>query len=244
MNKTILKICAVIWGISGMVILVSVILPIAQYEAESRQRYPDLLDPIVRKDEKTEGATGDHDIDYTRASNWFVGAAGDEDFTSVDVSYYTISIPSLGIETATVSIGGEDLSDSLIQYPGTALPGKLGNSVIFGHSILPQFFNPESYLAIFSTLPKLKEGNNIYINYDGISYKYEVEDMFEVKPTDIQVLEQNASDSFLSLITCTPPGHPLKPKRLIVRARLVPNGLVNEFPKKADANTSHSTRLE
>jgi len=231
----ILKICAVIWGISGLVILVSVILPIVQYEAESRQKYPDLLDPIVRKDEEIEKTVDNRGADLTRASNWFAGSASQEDFTSIDVSYYTVSIPALGIETATVSIGGEDLSESLIQYPGTAPPGKLGNSVIFGHSILPQFFNPENYLAIFSTLPNLKEGNVIYINYDGISYKYEVEDMFEVKPTDIQVLEQNASDSFLSLITCTPPGHPLRPKRLIVRARLISNGQF-EFPQQAHAN--------
>lgn len=239
MNRTILKICAVIWGVSGLVILISVLLPIAEYEAESRQKYPQLLNPIV-EEETSESA---QDVDYTRASNWFVGAAEEEDFISSNVSHYTLSIPALGIETATVAIGGEDLRDSLIQYPGTAPPGKIGNAVIFGHSILPQFFNPENYLAIFSTLSKLSEGNSIYINYDGISYKYQVEDMFEVRPTDIQVLEQSASGSFLSLITCTPPGHPLKPKRLIVRARLIPNGQVNDV-RAADANISHSTRME
>ena len=53
--------------------------------------------------------------------------------------------------------------------------------------------------------------------------------MFEVSPKDIQVLEQNSSDAFLTLVTCTPPGHPQKPKRLIVRARIVP-------PEQANAN--------
>jgi sortase A len=225
MNKLALKACSVIWGISGVVILVSVILPIAEYEAESRQKYPELLSPIV----EAETDTIPQDVDYTRASNWFVAGANKEEFIFSKVSYYTLSIPALGIETATVAIGGEDLSDSLIQYPGTALPGKIGNAVIFGHSILPQFFDPENYLAIFSTLPRLKEGNVIYINYDGISYKFRVEDMFEVRPTDIQVLGQDSNDSFLTLITCTPPGHPLKPKRLIVRARIVPT-------TKADAS--------
>jgi sortase A len=92
---------------------------------------------------------------------------------------------------------------------------------------LPQFYNPEDYLAIFSTLPTLNKGDLIEINYDGISYEYEVEDMFEVLPTDIQVLEQNSGDSFLTLVTCVPPGHPLKPKRLIVRARILPLGQAN-----------------
>jgi LPXTG-site transpeptidase (sortase) family protein len=46
--------------------------------------------------------------------------------------------------------------------------------------------------------------------------------MFEVLPTDIQVLDQDSSDSFLTLVTCVPPGDPRNPKRLIVRARVVP----------------------
>jgi len=35
-------------------------------------------------------------------------------------------------------------------------------------------------------------------------------------------LEQNLSDSFLTLVTCTPPGDPTRPKRLVVKARIVP----------------------
>jgi sortase A len=133
-----------------------------------------------------------------------------------------MSIPKLRIENATVQIGGEDLNQSLIQYPGTALPGRPGNTVVFGHSILPIFYNPKNYIAIFSLLPTLKKGDEITINYDGIAYYYTIEEMFEVGPTDIQVLDQDPSDSFVTLVTCTPPGDPRNPKRLIVRARVIP----------------------
>jgi sortase A len=75
-------------------------------------------------------------------------------------------------------------------------------------------------MAIFSTLPTLKEGDDIFVNYDGIAYKFKVEELFEIYPTDIQILEQNPSDSFITLVTCTPPGDPRNPKRLIVRARV------------------------
>ena len=51
--------------------------------------------------------------------------------------------------------------------------------------------------------------------------------MFEVKPTDIQILEQSTSESYITLVTCTPPGHPLKPRRLIVRAKLIPTTQAN-----------------
>jgi sortase A len=75
---------------------------------------------------------------------------------------------------------------------------------------------------MFSLLPTLKKGDEINIEYDGVSYVYKVENMFEVMPTDIQVLDQDYSDSFVTLVTCVPPGHPSDPKRLIVRARVVP----------------------
>ncbi len=94
-------------------------------------------------------------------------------------------------------------------------------------------------MAIFSTLDRLQKGDKIYINYDGISYKYRVEEMFEVRPTDIEILEQNAGNSYLSLVTCTPMGDPRKPKRLVVRASLIPSTRPASALKQADANIEY-----
>lgn len=219
MNKNIfLKIIAVIWAISGIIILTGVIWPIFSYKTSLEKKDADFLNPVsVKGTFKIED-----NLDLTKASNWFVGGESPSAFSQSKVSYYNISVPMLGISNAVVAIGGEDLSQNLIQYPGTALPGKRGNSVIFGHSVLPIFFNPKEYMSIFSTLPTLKKGDDILVDYDNISFKYRVESMFEVYPTDIEVLEQDSSDSFLTLVTCVPPGDPRKPKRLIVRARIVP----------------------
>lgn len=197
---------AIICGISGVIILLGVIVPIVGYQ------------PVNQK----QTVLGVQNTDYTRASNWFTGGAKSTDFIASQVSYYNISVPKLKISNAVVAIGGDDLSHNLVQYPGTALPGKNGNTVIFGHSILPIFYNPKDYMAIFSTLPTLKIGDEIFVSYDSVSYVYKIEQMFEVQPTDIQVLEQDNSDSFLSLVTCVPPGDPRDPRRLIVRARIVP----------------------
>lgn len=208
MKKNIfLKVIAIIWAISGIVILTGVIWPIVSYQTFSKESDQDLLNPVV---------------DLTKASNWFVGGEESGAFSQSKVSYYNLSISKLKIKDAVVAIGGEDLSKSLIQYPGTALPGKRGNSVIFGHSVLPIFYNPKEYISIFSTLPTLKIGDDILVNYDNVSFTYRVESVFEVYPTDIQVLQQDNSDSFLTLVTCVPPGDPRKAKRLIVRARVVP----------------------
>lgn len=218
-KKLVLRISAIVAGLAGLVILGATLYPIASYEIESRQKYPRLISPISQV--KGNSVTLES-VDYTRASNWFVGESDQGANFNSSVDYYTVSIPKLEIENASVKIGGEDLSQNLIHYSGTNAPGKIGNSVVFGHSILPQFYDPEDYLAIFSTLPTLEEGDQIIVGYDGVTYTYEVESMFEVLPTDLEVLDQNENNSYLSLITCTPPGHPLKPKRLIVRAKIVP----------------------
>ena len=92
--------------------------------------------------------------------------------------------------------------------------------MIFGHSTLPQLYNPKNYLTVFTFLPSLKKGDEIQVDYDEVKYKFKVEQMFEVKPEDIQILEQRQDNSYLTLVTCVPPGTYLK--RLIVRAKIVP----------------------
>jgi sortase A len=208
-KRKIIRIAATISALSGIVIIVSTIWPIIEYQLTDANAYSTLISPLS------------NDSDYTKASTWFPSAPNNDKFNETKVSFYTISIPKLKIDKATVAIGGEDLSKSLVQYPGTALPGKNGNAVIFGHSILPIFYNPKNYMAIFSTLPTLKKGDDIFINFDGIEYKFKVEEMVEIYPSDIQILEQNLSDSFITLVTCVPPGDPRNPKRLLVKARVV-----------------------
>ncbi|MBL7036379.1 sortase [Candidatus Microgenomates bacterium] len=220
-KKKIIRFFAFVFGLSGLVLLVSSFWPIIQYQLNESKNYETLLTPLVLESTKGQPQI----LDYTKASNWFPEAQEDVNFSESKVSFYSLSIPKLKIDNSTVAIGGEDLSKSLVQYPGTALPGKLGNSVIFGHSILPIFFDPENYMSIFSTLPTLKTQDDIDISFDGVVYKYKVEEIFEIYPTDIQILQQDKSDSFLTLVTCVPPGDPRKPKRLIIRARIVPPDL-------------------
>lgn len=219
MKKNHSRILGIVFGLLGTAILSFVFLPIISYQIIARRDYPELLTPLAKSLVASKVAS---EQDFTKASNWFADGKNKSDFVLSGVTHYTISIPTLDIKNAVVSIGGEDLSESLVQYPGTALPGKDGNAVLFGHSILPIFFDPANYLSIFSTLPLIKIGDEIFIDFDGVQYTYAVEDKFEVRPTDIQILEQNDNSAYLTLVTCTPPGDPRKPKRLIVRAKIVP----------------------
>lgn len=227
--KLLLRSIGVLSAIGGISMLIYVLLPIAKYQIISKAKFYTYLSPVpVNNESGVLAASGEgSDVDYTKATNWFEGGEGKGPAVwDTNVSYYTISIPRLKISNAIVTLGGEDLKESLIQYPGTALPGHAGNGVIFGHSILPQFYNPKNYLSIFSLLPTLKKGDTILVRFDGIEYKYIVEKLFEVRPQDVYILEQHDTDPYLSLVTCTPPGHPLRPKRLVVRAKIVPHDTV------------------
>ncbi len=164
-------------------------------------------------------------LDYTNLSNWFPeGAVANASLENdTQEKEYLVDIPSLDISNAVVKIGGTDLDDGLIQYPGTADPGQLGAPVIFGHSVLRQFYNPSEknprrYMSIFSKIMTMKQGEKIYITYDGIQYTYSVSKKVEVKPEDTYILEQEYSSKQLKLITCVPEGTYLR--RGVVLAQL------------------------
>ncbi len=167
----------------------------------------------------------DINLDYTNLANWFGGETLPELAQAAVVSQeYRIDIPKLNVENATVVQGGTDLNKSLIAYPGTALPGQFGAPVIFGHSVLRQFYNPSEknsrrYNSIFSTIMTLKNGDEIFVTHDGIRYTYVVREKTEVKPTDVYILNQKRDAKRLKLVTCTPEGTYLR--RGVITAELV-----------------------
>lgn len=161
---------------------------------------------------------GQSSVDYSQVNNWFNFKEPQTLLSPSNATHYTVSIPKLRINEAVVTIGGNDLDASLIQYAGTTNPGEFGNAVIFGHSILPQFYNPKNYRSIFSLIPTLKAGDEITINFDGITFKYIVYDYFEVLPEEIDILEQRYNQKDLTLVTCVPPGTYWR--RGLVKARL------------------------
>ncbi len=155
-------------------------------------------------------------VDYGKASNWFPQAENKQ--AAAKISSYTLSIKKLGIEEAAVSIVSDDLFKNLVHYGGSALPGETGNAVVFGHSTLPQLFNPKNYKTIFSTLHNLKKGDEITTTADGVTFTYGISEIKVIDPSDISVLAQDSDGSYLTLITCTPPGTYWK--RLVLKAKL------------------------
>ena len=156
-------------------------------------------------------------VDYTNAQNWFPGFNSSSK-NQPKISSYTISIPKLKINNATVSTGDNNLAIHLVNYQDTALPPESGNAVIFGHSTLPQLYNPNDYKTIFANAYQLKIGDEIYTYVNGVTYIYKIFNISVVEPTDTSIFDQNYDNSYLTLVTCTPPGTIWK--RLILKAKL------------------------
>ena len=220
-RKKIPKLLSAILIFSGLGLLFSVVYPIISFEIFYARRFDELLKPVPNEvvtktiKKNVSYVLGAENVDYTKASVWFPKAVTVK--YNTNASIYTLDIPKLNIEDATVTVGGDDLSKSLIHFTGP-LPGNMGNPVIFGHSTIIWFYNPRDYKTIFSKLPELKIGDDIIIHIDNITYKYQVYEMNIVTPDDLSVLEQNYEGATLSLITCVPPGTYFK--RLVVKSKL------------------------
>jgi sortase A len=119
-----------------------------------------------------------------------------------------ISVPRLNL-SVMVEEGVDDatLARAAGHIPGTALPGELGNVGIAGHRD-----------TLFRALRELEPHDAIEVTTHSGHYRYNVESLTVVDPSDVTVLQSDGSHS-LTLVTCFPfqfIGN--APRRFIVRA--------------------------
>lgn len=218
----------------GSILLANAIWPILSYELftspnlRAAENISEVSDTKVETKEyllptpKPTPKVIAENLDYTDLSNWFPDQAMPL-ITPGVLKTYKLSIPEVDVFDAEVAIGGTNLDRHLIQYPGTANPGEYGAPVVFGHSVLRQFYNPaiknpRRYVSIFSKIMTLDKGDKIYITSDGVSYTYKIIGKLEVKPEDTYILEQRHDIRALKLVTCVPEGTYLR--RGIIEAQL------------------------
>jgi sortase A len=153
------------------------------------------------------------------AASWFIKTVPLPSPAITKITHFSLSVPEKELIDIPVEVNGSNLKKNAIHYPGTALPGEYGNTVIFGHSALPQFFRPKDPLTIFNPLTKITVGDTVNIRFDGIKYSYSVKKISEVEPDRIEVLSQDFSTHELTLITCVPLGTYWH--RLVIKAELI-----------------------
>jgi LPXTG-site transpeptidase (sortase) family protein len=179
-------------------------------------------DEVIKPMEKTVlgAATGFKDYDFYEIQQ----NTEFDDFEENIPEFFYLTIPKLKIEEALVKteFDGPSPDKFVGHYKGSSLPGSKGDSFIYGHSVLPWFFNPKNYKTIFSTLGNLEIGDKIFINYKGKELVYKVAEKATLSPKDVKPLSQwrpeYLNESTITLMTCWPAG--TKTNRLLVRGIL------------------------
>lgn len=140
-----------------------------------------------------------------------------------------IRIPKLGKSFRYVVIEGVDLSDLRKgpgHYPGTAMPGELGNFVISGHRT--------TYSAPFNKLDRLRDGDEILVDTRTTQYVYRVTGQKIISPAQVDVAapvpfhrERKPQKHLITLTTC-------HPKYSAAQRLIVFGELARELPRSAD----------
>jgi len=136
----------------------------------------------------------------------------------------TILIPKINVDAPIVypTESSNDailtaIKDGVAHYPNTAMPGRVGNVFLTGHSSY-YWWNGGKFNQVFALLDKLTVGDLIYVYYQGGKYIYRVNQSFIVNPSQVDILNSSGKP-ILTLMTCTPVGTSLR--RLVVQADLV-----------------------
>lgn len=122
------------------------------------------------------------------------------------------------VESYNEDIYNLELKNGLAHFQGTPLPGDGGNSFIYGHSSVPNFFRNNQNMAeiIFSKLNDVDIGSEVLVQKDGKELKYTVRRKKIIEATDFDVLKPEGDKETITMMTCWPLGIPSK--RLIVVA--------------------------
>lgn len=228
--KKRIRILGLVTSVSGLLIGLYVFFPILSWElylspAFASNTYASPIPKATIIDTNSFGSlikttatvlTGNG---YSNGSNWLPETSTDTPAKVKNSSFYYLSIPEINIENAIVSTIDLKLTEHLVHFPGTASPADKGTAVIFGHSTLPQLYDPKNYKTIFANAHKLERDDEINVTYDNTFYTYRIFDVVVVEAEDTSYLTQSYDDSYITIVTCTPPGTIWK--RLIIKARIV-----------------------
>ncbi len=124
----------------------------------------------------------------------------------------TIEIPKIGVSMTMyegIRLSTLDLGPG--HWPGTAMPGELGNVVVAGHRT--------SGHQVFRNIDALVEGDEIlFTDADGSIHRYRVTSSRIVVPTEVWIVDQTPTPT-ATLFACHPPGSVRE--RYVVFAELV-----------------------
>lgn len=119
----------------------------------------------------------------------------------IDYSKYTgiIEIPKIKLKRGFYNFGHRynDIEHNVTVIGGSTMPDVVnGNLILAAHS-------GDAYISYFAYLYKLVIGDYVYITYNGITYKYQIVNIYNVLKTGSVTINRNEARTTLTLITCT-----------------------------------------
>ena len=122
----------------------------------------------------------------------------DEDTVEPEVVVGAIYIPRIELlQTIYRGVTLPTLDKGIGWWPGTAMPGQVGNVVLGGHRV--------SKKKPFRHLDKLQPGDEIFLSSEDGDFVYTVRETFIVQPSDVWIIDQT-NEATLTLFACHPPG--------------------------------------
>jgi sortase A len=110
----------------------------------------------------------------------------------------TLEIPALGLARPLFEgVGLATLDNGPGHWPGTAMPGEVGNAVIAGHRV--------SHNRDFRNLDRLVAGDEVFMSTLSGRHPYRVTGVEIVGPDALWIVDQTYA-STATLFACHPPG--------------------------------------
>jgi LPXTG-site transpeptidase (sortase) family protein len=128
-----------------------------------------------------------------------------------DVVLGTIALPTIGIEAhLQEGIALASLDRGPGHWPGTALPGQLGNLVVAGHRV--------TYTHPFRDLDRLRPGDPVVFVIGSHVWTYRTRGTVVVPADAVDIAAQSYAHT-ATLFACHPPGQAIE--RIVAKLRLV-----------------------
>jgi len=123
-----------------------------------------------------------------------------EEYTIDYSKYYgVLEIPRIGLKRGFYRVGSKynDIQYNVTMADGSVSPSEGdGNLVLMAHS-------GDSYISYFAYLYRLGVGDDCYITLSGVTYHYQIVEIYDVNKSGMMVLDMNQTGKKLTLITCT-----------------------------------------
>ena len=140
--------------------------------------------------------TNTNTIDNTNTGTVQQSAPAPVDFSKY---YGVIEIPRIELKRGFYNTDSKynTIEKNVTMVQGSTMPDvDKGNLILMAHS-------GDSYISFFAYLYVLREGDNVFITYNGVKYHYRIVNIYYVEKNGMVLVTRDLEKTCLTLITCT-----------------------------------------